>query len=214
MFDALLTFDQPIFAIFNQWAASAPEAWKIVAIYGVYTVPMVLLFVWFKDRFSAPLSLRESDQSHSRSVPGAGGREIALTAALAGIVAWQGLNNIIGALTGDRTRPVSLVDLHFPDQEFLFDRPGPSFPSDHTAFLVAVTIIFWVKGKKTIAALIGTITVLTMLARVVTGQHWPSDIVGGALIGGAAAWLFGRYDGWIQAKIVGPIVVFAKRLGL
>lgn len=192
MFDALLTVDQPIFQVLNSWAVVLPEAWKAIAIYGVYTVPLVLLYVW--------LVRRE--------------RDAAFTAALAGIFAWQVINNIVGALTGDRVRPVSLIDLHFPDQEFIFDRPGPSFPSDHTAFLVAVTIIFWHKGQKNVAWFIGTITALTMLARVVTGQHWPSDIVGGALLGAFAAWVLIHFDKWIQAKIVQPFVTFAKKLWL
>jgi len=192
MFDVLLTFDRPIFNVFNTWAAFAPEVWKAIAIYGVYTVPLVLLFVWFIQKQ----------------------RDVSLTAALAGIFAWQVLNNIVGAITGDRLRPVSLIDLNFPDQEFIFDRPGPSFPSDHTAFLVAVIIIFWYKGNKNVAWLVGAITMLTTLARVVTAQHWPSDIIGGALIGAFAAWLFIHFDTWIQTKIVTPFITFAKKIYL
>ncbi len=191
-FNHLLTFDRPIFHVLNSWATYLPEVWKAIAIYGVYTVPLVLLYVWF---------VRKE-------------RDIALTAALAGIFAWQVLNNIVGALTGDRLRPVSLIDLHFPEKEFVFDRPGPSFPSDHTAFLVAITIIFWYKGKKNVAWLIGTITALTMLARVVTAQHWPSDILGGALLGAFTAWIFIHFDNWIQAKIITPLVGLAKKLHL
>jgi undecaprenyl-diphosphatase len=192
MFDALLQFDRPIFTVLNSWATVAPEVWKAGAIYGVYLVPLALLFVWF---------IRKE-------------RDVALTAALAGILAWQGLNNLVQLLTGPRVRPVSLVDLHFPATEFLFDRPGPSFPSDHTAFLVAITVIFWFKGKRNVAWLIGTITVLTLLARVVTAQHWPSDIIVGAMIGSFAGWLFIRFDGWIQGHVVGPLVRFAKKIWL
>lgn len=192
MFDAFLRFDEPIFHLLNGWATVAPEVWKVVAIYGVYLVPLVLLYVWF---------VRKE-------------REISLTAAMAGILAWQLFNNLVQLFTGQRVRPLSLIDLHFPVTEFIFDRPGPSFPSDHTAFLVAVTIIFWVKGKRNVAWLIGTITALTMLARIVTAQHWPSDIFGGVLIGAFTAWLFIRFDGWIQAKAIEPIINLSKRVGL
>ena len=192
MFDYFLSFDQPIFQFLNSWVAVSPEIWKVVAIYGVYFVPIVLIYIWFIRRQ----------------------RDVALAAVLAGIFAWQILNNLVQVIAGVRARPISVVDLHFPTQEFIFDRPGPSFPSDHTAFLIAIALIFWFKGKKNIAGLVALIAVLTMLARVVTAQHWPSDILVGALVGGLAAWLFLHFDGWIQAKIITPLVGFGKKIWL
>jgi undecaprenyl-diphosphatase len=58
----------------------------------------------------------------------------------------------------------------------------PSFPSDHATFAFAVAVALFLVSKRigvaafVLAALIG-------LARVYTGEHYVSDVVGGALIG-------------------------------
>lgn len=57
-----------------------------------------------------------------------------------------------------------------------------SFPSGHTtvAFAIAMTIFFWNK-KWGVAALV--LATLIGLSRVAVGVHYPSDIIGGAVLG-------------------------------
>lgn len=189
MFEQLLLLDQQIFSFLHEWVVAAPAVWKWLAILGVYTVPILLLWLWFTKR-----------------------REIALYAALVGLVAWQGINALIAVLV-QRDRPVPLFDLQFPDKEFLFDRPGPSFPSDHAAFLMSVTIVFWLAGEKKLATLLFVITVLTTLARVVTAQHWPGDILVGFFVGFGTVWLFKPLKPWLDQQLITPLIAFAKKLG-
>ena len=60
-----------------------------------------------------------------------------------------------------------------------------SFPSGHVArdtFLLLIA-----HGWSRIA--IGLALAVVALSRVYTGQHWPSDVVGGLLLGAAVAWV-------------------------
>ena len=65
---------------------------------------------------------------------------------------------------------------------------SPSFPSGHTTFFFALgTILFFYNKTAGILFLLGA-TILS-IARVFAFLHWPSDIVGGAVIGVASAFL-------------------------
>src|SRR4051794_32643719 len=78
-----------------------------------------------------------------------------------------------------------------PDVAHLFIAPSgdPSFPSDHAtaAFAIAVSILLRHRKAGIIAVALAT---LVSLGRVVVGTHYPSDVVGGALIGTLAALFF------------------------
>lgn len=57
-----------------------------------------------------------------------------------------------------------------------------SFPSGHATFFFAIGTVLYVHDKKAgMAFLVGS--ALVVIARVFAGLHWPSDIIGGALIG-------------------------------
>ncbi|MBI4175458.1 phosphatase PAP2 family protein [Candidatus Berkelbacteria bacterium] len=190
MVDALLAADARVFLFLHQWAAFLPAVWKWVALVGVYCFPVVLIWYWLTRR-----------------------RETALFAFAAGVFAWQGLNNLASAFSL-RERPLALIDLHFPDREFLFDRPGSSFPSDHTAFMAAIAIAFWRAGERSVAIFLGIITVLTALARVVTAQHWPGDILIGAVIGLLSVVLLSAVRRPLDTWVISPLVQLARKIGL
>ncbi|HEV2747966.1 MAG TPA: phosphatase PAP2 family protein [Allosphingosinicella sp.] len=58
-----------------------------------------------------------------------------------------------------------------------------SFPSDHAGFFgtIAVGILMAARGAGLVA--LGWLVLVTLASRVITGQHSPYDIAGGALIG-------------------------------
>ena len=57
-----------------------------------------------------------------------------------------------------------------------------SFPSGHMAFLIPIALTVWSEDKKLGNwFLVGTI--LVGISRVAYGYHWPSDILGGIVVG-------------------------------
>lgn len=77
-----------------------------------------------------------------------------------------------------------------------------SFPSGHSARSVFVTIVLvvWIRqsrvGGRWKQALLGVVTVgeiIMLVSRVSLGEHWSTDVIGGALLATALAlpWLFG-----------------------
>ncbi len=66
-----------------------------------------------------------------------------------------------------------------------------SFPSGHAAFFFALAMAVWLFGRR-LGWVLFTIALSMGVARVFVGVHWPSDIVGGALVGIAVAWSIDR----------------------
>src|SRR3989344_5598488 len=65
---------------------------------------------------------------------------------------------------------------------------GGSFPSGHAAFFFALaTGVFFY--KKWWGVLFYAFALAIGLGRIATGLHWPSDILGGAVLGLFSAWL-------------------------
>ncbi|MBI2010632.1 MAG: phosphatase PAP2 family protein [Candidatus Colwellbacteria bacterium] len=77
-------------------------------------------------------------------------------------------------------RPRPFVDFSFDP---LISHPlNSSFPSGHMAFLIPLSLVLWFLNKKA-----GSVFILASLivgfSRIAVGVHWPSDILGGILIG-------------------------------
>jgi undecaprenyl-diphosphatase len=94
-----------------------------------------------------------------------------------------GAAQLIGDLW-DRARP---YEAHPASAHLLVaGSPDPSFPSDHAtaAFAIAVSIALRSRRAGTIAL---AMAIAVSVARVAVGTHYPSDVIGGALLGTAAA---------------------------
>jgi undecaprenyl-diphosphatase len=87
----------------------------------------------------------------------------------------------------DRPRPY----VAHPADAHLFVSPShdPSFPSDHATAAFAIAVAILLRHRRAGWLALAMATVLS-IARVAVGTHYPSDVIGGALIGTAAALLF------------------------
>ncbi len=188
--DAILPFDQSIIVPFSHWVASNSLLTKLfvtLAVGLVYLVPLILIVVWF-----------------------AYSRKIALKAAITGLLAWEGLSKLIAAII-HRPRPdFSLIGA----KELIFQRSDTSFPSDHSAFLMAVALTFYFTGYKKLGYFIFGLAVLTGICRVGIGVHFPTDILAGWIVGLFTVWLVRSIDRPLDQYLIEPLIKLARKLKL
>ena len=159
-----MNLDWNLFLALNQFAGRSPildAAAILFAEYAIVLFPVLLVALWF---LPAPADVRRAREQ--RVVNAA----IALVGALAAA-------HIIGLLFY-RARPfvahaVTQLIAHAPDS---------SFPSDHTtlAFTLIVALWFVLGRTRWLWAALG---VLIAFARVFVGVHYPTDVLGGAMLG-------------------------------
>ena len=90
-----------------------------------------------------------------------------------------------------RIRPCDIL----ADVQLLISRPDEfSFPSGHTAASFASVTALWLAGKKQWALAALPLGVLIAFSRMYLFVHYPTDIIGGVLVGVGC--------GWIGAKLV------------
>lgn len=96
-----------------------------------------------------------------------------------------GLTDLLIYIFWKRPRPyVAHADTLFPNTAGQFVDTS-SFPSSHTyiAFAVAVSILLY--GHKKLGFTLLLVAILVAFSRIGAGLHYPSDVVGGALLGTA-----------------------------
>ncbi len=104
------------------------------------------------------------------------------TTAISIIVARLGITEIVRFFY-HRPRPFSVLPVH----QLLFDNEW-SFPSGHATFFFAFATAIYLYNKKWGVGFF--IAAIAMTAsRVITGVHYPSDILGGMIIGIAVAYI-------------------------
>ncbi len=123
--------------------------------------------------------------------------EIILLGGLAAVIARFGIDEII-RLFIHRPRPFSVLPVHY-----LFTDSSWSFPSGHASFFFALSAVLYLYNRKwgTWFFIISTVIVL---GRVVAGVHYPSDILGGAVVGVVTGYFTYHIGRWILQKTINP----------
>lgn len=137
-----------------------------IASLAIYLVPVILLLEFFHRRH----------------------RLSALKATLVGLFSWLAVawpvGNYLFNQFGWRWRPLAdLALLGRPSMgEWLLETPFKAFPSDHSALLMAVTLVYFASVHRRLAWWLLALTVAVGLGRVMIGYHFVGDILGGWLI--------------------------------
>ncbi len=113
----------------------------------------------------------------------------------------SGLDNIIKLIISRQRPPADLVHILSPTTGF-------SYPSGHAvfftwmSFMLAVSLAPKIKPayRPVLWILAGVVIVLTCIARVWAGDHWPSDVLGGVLLGvGWSAFVLWLPERWLPS---------------
>jgi len=111
------------------------------------------------------------------------------------------LDNIIKLVISRQRPPADLVHILSPTTGF-------SFPSGHAvfftwmAFMIAVSLAPKIRPvfRPILWTLVVVVIVLTCIARVWAGAHWPSDVIGGVLLGvGWSAFVLWLPERWLPS---------------
>jgi undecaprenyl-diphosphatase len=116
-----------------------------------------------------------------------GHRSRARDVAAAGMIAWgaaQGAKRLYR-----RARPYEMDDI-----QILVRKPaGQSYPSGHPAVAAAVTRVLEPNLRQPARRLVSRIPRMVAFSRVYVGVHYPTDVIGGLLLGRAVGDLYKRY---------------------
>ncbi len=141
------------------------DLFEFFAHNGPFVLVGLLLIVWFWPGQRALRNLRQW---------------AVINATIAAAVA-LGVNQIIIRLWA---RPRPFVDHHAI--MLLTPSTDPSFPSDHSTFAFAVAVALFL-GIRRIGIVALVIAAMIAFSRVYTGEHYVSDVLAGAIIGGSVA---------------------------
>ena len=108
--------------------------------------------------------------------------EILVVAGVSGLVARYGVAELIRFFY-HHPRPFVALDSIHP----LFTDSSWSFPSGHASFFFAMATAIFLYDRKWGTFFLAA-AVLVTLGRVVAGVHYPSDILGGAVLGALVGW--------------------------
>lgn len=186
----LTQLDQNVFSWLNSLAQRniiIDDVVKVLAVYAVYTVPVVMLFfLWWR-----------SNEKRQKFLINLFGSSFLISLMIIAPLIGKWIN---------RPRPFDLPGTH----ELVFHLPSYSFPSDHALFFAFVTTYLFLFGYKKWGWIALTTTILVSISRVIAGLHWPGDILAGWILGIIFALLFYSIRKPLEKYIINPVYDFLK----
>ena len=160
--------DSALFQYLNAWAGSSRVLDGVIIFLASY-LPYILVVIFCALLFFAPYVYLRSTKMRMFWV-----------VVCSGVIARVGVTEVIRFFY-HRPRPFMVYHVH----QLISEREW-SFPSGHAAFFFAMAAAIYFYNKKWGIAFFLAALVMGV-ARVAAGVHWPSDIIGGALVGIASA---------------------------
>ena len=186
----MLSADERLFHWINDLAGNfAPLDWLMKALANDYLVPvslcLALLAIWFGGR-----SFAQRQRNQLGVMCAAGGMGIA--------------DGFVKAVNLGYFRERPFVE---HEANLLFYQPtDSSFPANMVAVAVGIAVGMWLYNRR-LGAYFFIVAALVALARVYVGVHYPVDVLGGAAIGFAGAFVaFG------VLHLIAPVVSLILRL--
>lgn len=175
----------------SRYSTLPNDIFEFFAHYGPYVFVGLLLVIWFWPGMRAHRNVREW---------------AVINATLAATLA-LGVNQIIIRIWA---RPRPFVGHHAI--MLLTKSTDPSFPSDHATFAFGVAVALYLSMRR-LGILALLVAAIIAFARVYTGEHYVSDVVAGAVIGGGVAFLVNLARPLFM-MLLNPPLKLARRLHL
>ena len=149
-------------------------------------------------------------------------KESALWIFLAGILS-TGFNILVQFFLV-KDRPDVVMDLLYQKREdlILYDYlPSASFPSDHAtmSMAIAVATLLWglrykKKGYVYFSVFLFAISLIMGWARISIGIHWPTDVIGGYVVGIFIPIMlfFPKVYGWVKKWVIDRLVGLEEKI--
>lgn len=162
-----MTLDTQLFYLLNNLAGQSPLFDGIIVFLASYLAYILIVL------FLVLLLFSNSPRQEKL--------QILLVTLISTIITRFGITELIRFFY-HRPRPFSVLPVH----QLLTDSAW-SFPSGHATFFFAMATAVYLYNQKW-GVFFFIATILITISRVIAGVHYPSDIVGGAIIGIAVAY--------------------------
>lgn len=130
----------------------------------------------------------------------------------AALLPWLVFGKLFARFIWFRPRPFMVQAISV--KEIIFHRPDYSFPSDHAALFAALVASAWLLGFKRLGWWFLGMGLVVAITRVITGVHYPLDIIGGVISGVLAALILNWLKGPLTRYVYNPIIKVAHKIHL